>query len=301
MGRWARECGLEDPFFSFKTSDCRQTIWLNGEAKKRMEKEGWSPPFHLGVTEAANGWEGRIKGALGVGILLSQGLGPTLRISLTEPPVQEVLFAQKLLQFLNHLPFSSANLTPAPRRVTLETGPRRPPAPSVAILPPFPAPWDRDEKIFHTIHGILATPYLATVYLENGPDLGLRRTLVETVLQACGWGKFATEIVACPTCGRTSCNVAALVDEVRRRLGHLPHLKIAVMGCVVNGLGEIGDADYGCIGCGRGRVNLYRKDVCVERGVDEKTAISALENMLARDGKWVQSGYRPCAFPSEIT
>jgi (E)-4-hydroxy-3-methylbut-2-enyl-diphosphate synthase len=264
-----------------------------------MEEMGWDLPFHLGVTEAANGLEGRVKGALGVGILLSQGIGNTLRISLTESPVQEVRFARKLLRFLEKNSFPCPPFSPKEVPVW-EVLPPHPP-PTVASICPFPPGLDGDERIFSTIQLLLSTPDLSAVHLEEGPDRDQRRAIVEAVLQACGWGRFSTEIIACPTCGRTSCDVAALVEGVRNRLGRLPHLKIAIMGCVVNGIGEMGDADYGCMGCGGGKVNLYHNGICVQSGVEEGEAIDALENRLARDGKLVQSGHGSWNFPWEKT
>jgi 1-hydroxy-2-methyl-2-(E)-butenyl 4-diphosphate synthase len=277
MGEWAREAGLEQVVFSFKASDCARTVEENLRAARHLAEWGWDYPLHLGMTEAGNGPEGRIRGAIAVGALLSQGLGDTLRLSLAEAPEREVEFGKKLLTFVRLHPF------PPPRfggkTVAVGTGS----GPADLCIGPGDGPGD--GALLAIVRQILSTPHLRTLAIAPGRDEPWRREVAEWTLQSCGWGQFRTEIVACPTCGRTSYDVAAAVGAIRSRLGNLPGVRIAVMGCVVNGVGEMGHADYGYIGCGNGMVNIYRRGICLLRAVPEENAIDALEKCIYPAGK----------------
>jgi (E)-4-hydroxy-3-methylbut-2-enyl-diphosphate synthase len=279
MHRWATDCDFSDLVFSFKASDPLQTISLNVIASKKMACDGQHPPFHIGVTEAGVGSVGRVKGALGIGVLLSQGIGDTIRVSLTEPPEKEISFAKKLLRFVGEHPLQAPKTCPATLRVVEHVNSD---ASTLKILP-FPEPFDGDAAALAILQQILVTPSAATICVVPGANYEERREIVEDAVQACGFGKMRTEVIACPTCGRTTCDVAALAKEVRRRLGNFPQLKIAVMGCVVNGVGEMGNADYGCIGCGGGNVNVYRRGVCLLRGVASAGAVDELERLINAD------------------
>jgi (E)-4-hydroxy-3-methylbut-2-enyl-diphosphate synthase len=166
-----------------------------------MDKLGMDYPLHLGVTEAGDGEYGRIKSTAGIGTLLAEGIGDTIRVSLTEAPEKEIPVCYSILQ-----------------------------------------------------------------------ALGLRKTMVE--------------YVACPSCGRTLFNLEDVLHEVREATKHLTGLDIAVMGCIVNGPGEMADADYGYVGKQPGFISLYRgreeiKKVPEDRGVEE------LINLIKSDGRWV--------------
>jgi (E)-4-hydroxy-3-methylbut-2-enyl-diphosphate synthase len=276
MARWAEDATFRNLFFSFKHSDCRRSVRLVREASRRMGEMGLSFPFHLGVTEAGNGLEGRVKGAIGIAIPLALGLGETLRLSLSESSLEEVKFAKKLLHFFQRQPLDPGRIPERRPRLRLESD------------PPLA---DEDGLVLEIVHRIFQAGEDGEVPIAA---TALEQRIGEIALQAWGWGKFSTEIVACPTCGRTGYAVGSVVEKIRARLGHLPHLKIAVMGCLVNGVGEMGDADYGYIGSGRGLVNLYRHGECVKRGIAEERAIDELENLLARDGERVQGEASPC-------
>lgn len=168
---------------------------------KRMDDLGMDYPLHLGVTEAGDGEYGRIKSTAGIGTLLAEGIGDTIRVSLTEPPEKEIPVCYSILQ-----------------------------------------------------------------------SLGLRKTMVE--------------YVACPSCGRTLFNLEEVLEKVRAATSHLTGLDIAVMGCIVNGPGEMADADYGYVGKQAGYIALYRGREEIKR-VPEEKGVEELINLIKADGRWV--------------
>ena len=168
----------------------------------RLDAEGYKYPLHLGVTEAGDGDYGRIKSTAGIGTLLAEGLGDTIRVSLTEAPEKEIPVCYSILQ-----------------------------------------------------------------------SLGLRKTMVE--------------YISCPSCGRTLFNLEEVVDKVRNATSHLTGLDIAIMGCIVNGPGEMADADYGYVGKGKGTIALYRRKEEIKR-VPEDEGVDALIQLIKDDGKWIE-------------
>ena len=167
-----------------------------------MDREGFNYPLHLGVTEAGDGDYGRIKSTAGIATLLAEGLGDTIRVSLTEAPEKEIPVCFSILQ-----------------------------------------------------------------------ALGIRKTMVE--------------YVACPSCGRTLFNLEEVLHQVRNATCHLTGLDIAVMGCIVNGPGEMADADYGYVGKGPGVIALYRNRDEI-RKVPESEGVAALVQLIKDDGRWVE-------------
>ncbi|MBK4731776.1 (E)-4-hydroxy-3-methylbut-2-enyl-diphosphate synthase [Oxynema sp. CENA135] len=168
---------------------------------KRMDELGMDYPLHLGVTEAGDGEYGRIKSTAGIGTLLAEGIGDTIRVSLTEAPEKEIPVCYSILQ-----------------------------------------------------------------------ALGLRKTMVE--------------YVACPSCGRTLFNLEEVLHEVREATKHLTGLDIAVMGCIVNGPGEMADADYGYVGKQPGYISLYRGREEIKK-VPENQGVEELINLIKADGRWI--------------
>ncbi|MGK7880938.1 MAG: (E)-4-hydroxy-3-methylbut-2-enyl-diphosphate synthase [Crocosphaera sp.] len=169
---------------------------------KRMDELGMEYPLHLGVTEAGDGEYGRIKSTAGIGTLLAEGIGDTIRVSLTEAPEKEIPVCYSILQ-----------------------------------------------------------------------ALGLRKTMVE--------------YVACPSCGRTLFNLEDVLHQVREATKHLTGLDIAVMGCIVNGPGEMADADYGYVGKQPGYISLYRGREEIKK-VPEQQGVEELINLIKGDGRWVE-------------
>jgi (E)-4-hydroxy-3-methylbut-2-enyl-diphosphate synthase len=193
--------GFKDLVISLKASRVPIMLSANRLMVKRMDEEGMDYPLHLGVTEAGDGMYARIKSAIGIGTLLAEGIGDTIRVSLAEDPVNEIEVCYDILQ-----------------------------------------------------------------------ALGLRKTKVE--------------YIACPSCGRTKFDLPTVLNQVREATKHLVGLDIAVMGCIVNGPGEMADADYGYVGRGGGKIALYRKGQLVKNDIPAERGVEELIALLKADGVW---------------
>jgi (E)-4-hydroxy-3-methylbut-2-enyl-diphosphate synthase len=199
--RIARELDYHDINISVKASRVPIMIAANRLLAQRLDAEGMDLPIHLGVTEAGDGDYARIKSTAGIATLLMEGIGDTIRVSLSEDPIHEI-----------------------------------------------PVCYD--------------------------------------LLQACGLRKTKVEYIACPSCGRTKFNLPQVLNEVRKATNHLVGLDIAVMGCIVNGPGEMADADYGYVGAAGGKITLYRGRNPVKHGIPQEQGVEALVNLLKEDGMW---------------
>lgn len=186
---------------AIKASDPLVMIEANRLLARTMDDEGMDYPIHLGVTEAGSEDDGRAKSTLGIGTLLLEGIGDTLRVSLTEPPEDEI-------------------------------------------------------------------------------------PVCFTILQATQRRISKAEFISCPSCGRTLFDIAAVTKTIKARLGHLKGVRIAVMGCIVNGPGEMADADYGYVGGAPGKISLYRNREVVEHNIPQDRALDALVQLITQDGKW---------------
>jgi (E)-4-hydroxy-3-methylbut-2-enyl-diphosphate synthase len=186
---------------SLKASRVPIMLQANRLMAQRMAEEGMDYPLHLGVTEAGDGQYARIKSTTGIGTLLAEGIGDTIRVSLAEDPVNEL-----------------------------------------------PACYD--------------------------------------ILQALGLRKTKVEFIACPSCGRTKFDLPTVFNWVKQATDHLVGLDIAVMGCIVNGPGEMGDADYGYVGKAGGKISLYRKRDEVKTGIPQEKSVEELINLIRADGRW---------------
>jgi len=186
---------------SLKASRVPVMIQANRLMVQRMDELGMDYPLHLGVTEAGDGETARIKSTAGIGTLLAEGIGDTIRVSLAEDPIHEIPICYDILQ-----------------------------------------------------------------------ALGLRRT--------------KTEFIACPACGRTKFNLPTVLNEVRSATSHVKGRNIALMGCIVNGPGEMADADYGYVGKGTGLISLYRGREIVKNMVPAERGVEELVNLIKSDGRW---------------
>jgi len=186
---------------SLKASRVPVMVAANRLMADVMDAENMAYPLHLGVTEAGDGEYARIKSTAGIATLLMEGIGDTIRVSLSEDPINEIPVCYDILQ-----------------------------------------------------------------------SLGLRKTKVE--------------YIACPSCGRTKFNLPIVLNQVRDATKHLVGLDIAVMGCIVNGPGEMADADYGYVGAAGGKITLYRKREVVKSGIPQENGVSELVGLLKSDGKW---------------
>ncbi len=195
--------GYRELIISLKASRVPVMLEANRLIARRFKERGVGYPLHLGVTEAGDGMYARIKSTTGIGTLLAEGIGDTIRVSLAEDPALEIPVCYDILQ-----------------------------------------------------------------------ALGLRKTKVE--------------FIACPSCGRTKFNLTEVVPKVREATEHLVGLDIAIMGCIVNGPGEMADADYGYVGKGLKRVSIYRGREEVMRNVPEEEGIEQLISLIKADGRWVE-------------
>jgi (E)-4-hydroxy-3-methylbut-2-enyl-diphosphate synthase len=349
--RIARKHDYHDILLSMKASNPKVMIQAYRLLVARMDEEGLDPyPLHLGVTEAGLGEDGRIKSAIGIGALLDDGLGDTIRVSLTEEPEVEVPVAQRLVEPYNHglVTRLATRLPEVSERVDPYSYSRRLAAPveiggvtvgggaTVAIVDPpeealsaspdlsgmarlgAPVPWYDAVRAYRSLATQAADSPLHLEVAVDGDDLEiLLRTstvlgsllcdglgdsvalsapgtdedhlrLLFNVLQAAGVRITKTEFVSCPSCGRTLFDLQSTTERIASRTSHLKGVKIAIMGCVVNGPGEMADADFGYVGGSPGKVNLYVGKDVVEKAVPEESADARLVDLIRRHGKWVE-------------
>ncbi len=199
-----RQQDFHDLVFSMKASNVKVMVDSTRLFVQKMHALGVDYPIHLGVTEAGDGMQGRLKSAAGIGALLLDGIGDTVRVSLTEDPVAEM-----------------------------------------------PVAYD--------------------------------------ILQAVGARITKAEFIACPSCGRTQYDIQEALQRIKARTSHLKGIKIGVMGCIVNGPGEMADADYGYVGSGAGKITLYKGREVVRRNVDQADAVEELVNLIKANGDWVDA------------
>ncbi|MGE9270347.1 MAG: (E)-4-hydroxy-3-methylbut-2-enyl-diphosphate synthase [Verrucomicrobiales bacterium] len=408
FARIARENDYHNFVFSMKASNPKVMIEAYRLLVARLHQEGadWNYPIHLGVTEAGDGEDGRIKSAIGIGSLLGDGIGDTIRVSLTEDPVFEIPVAKALAAPFH--PNPSNGTTPA-LKVTCDEGGLEPSydpfvyqrrASERVLVEDMPVGEDQPIRVFtsqekwnavaHKIDkmgdykpelvversGVIevdprdgeaieainreATAQLVTVadgldlpvvaafrmlafqlesrhpillkdqlapasedgdfqdallvaarrlgslicdgigdaillQGERAPGQSLR--LSYNILQASGARIFKTDYVACPSCGRTLFNLQTTTQKIREATGHLKGVRIAVMGCIVNGPGEMADADFGYVGGAPGKINLYVGKKAVKFNIPEAEAVERLIDLIREHGKWVDA---PVGEPVEI-
>ena len=390
FARIARDNDFHDFLFSMKASNPKVMIAAYRLLVDRLAKEGpdWNYPVHLGVTEAGDGEDGRIKSAIGIGSLLNDGIGDTVRVSLTEDSIHEIPVARALVGLfggqrapaeaseevtLSFDPFSyrrraaartliggvplglgevprvvvrqatrdkimhkldrmgdfqpeivyeqadvreidprdanaieSLNQAPGPRLVTVRDGVD---LPLVAAFRLLAARLDERHPILlkdtltpstgagkdftHTLLvaaaniGALLCDGIGDAVLVQGEEApGQSLRLAYNILQAAGSRVFKTDYVACPSCGRTLFNLQDTTAKIRSATGHLKGVKIAIMGCIVNGPGEMADADFGYVGGAPGKVNLYVGKQAVRFNIPEGEAVARLTDLIREHGRW---------------
>ncbi len=238
---------------SLKASNTVVMVEAYRELARRMQERGVVFPMHLGVTEAGGGDSGRIKSCVGIASLLQEGIGDTIRVSLTEPPINELPVAQYLAQ----------------RAIPESEGPA--------------GEGPSDSEMLDA--AILWGPKLLKREIDEIPaEAGLSEYLKDEIMQAARRRFYKPEYIACPGCGRTMYNLQETFEEVQRRTAHLKGLVIAVMGCIVNGPGEMADADWGYVGEGGGRVTIYHKSEPVLRHIPDSEAIDRLLELIGQTG-----------------
>ena len=266
---WLKMC-VENDFYNVVVSLKASNTFVMVEAYRLLAKEmqdfGVVFPLHLGVTEAGNGDGGRIKSAVGISALLSEGIGDTIRVSLTEDPANEIPVAQYLADRYDHRIHSSmVSLTlQGKKAVATYDAPSR-----ERLLLDFSCDFGKR----------LLDKELNEVELIGCEDADY---LVDELMQAARRRFYRPEYIACPGCGRTMYNLEGTFEEVKRRTAHLKGMVIAVMGCIVNGPGEMADADWGYVGEGNGKVSIYKGKSPVLRHVPETEAIDRLLELIEK-------------------
>ena len=379
--RICRDENFNNVVVSIKTSNTSMMVTTVRRLVRVMAEEGISYPLHLGVTEAGDAEDGRIKSAVGIGALLADGIGDTLRVSLAEAPENEIPVAKQLADYVacraGHAPVEaivapSFNYEEPVRRKTREFGlmggnnvpvviggevEDKDMAPDiVAGLVPVVAlenaadtrfvaveykdltaeniaklksldniaivastthanPVGELRALVHklTVEGIDAPviirrtynePSVESLRINAAADLGVLlidglvdglwlenpsssaeelNSIMFGILQATRTRISKTEYIACPGCGRTMYDLQGTLARIKAATAHLKGLKIGVMGCIVNGPGEMADADYGYVGAARGKVSLYRRKECVEKNIPEEEAIERLLQLIDSD------------------
>ena len=247
---WVQMC-MDAQFYnvvvSLKASNTVVMVQAYRNLARMMQENGVVFPLHVGVTEAGNGDSGRIKSCVAISTLLEEGIGNTIRVSLTEPPQNELPVAQ----YLAHR-YSEA---------------------------PAPVLGEREETILQA-----ACDYGAPLLNHEVDDIPLSdEYLKDELLQACRRKFYKPEYIACPGCGRTLYNLEETFNRVKEATAGFKDVVIAVMGCIVNGPGEMADADYGYVGEGFGKVTLYRKKEPVLRHIPEDEAVERLVELIRND------------------
>ncbi|MCB1225727.1 MAG: flavodoxin-dependent (E)-4-hydroxy-3-methylbut-2-enyl-diphosphate synthase, partial [Verrucomicrobiales bacterium] len=398
FARIARRNDYHNFLFSMKASNPKVMIEAYRLLVAHLSAQGedWNYPIHLGVTEAGDGEDGRIKSAIGIGSLLADGIGDTVRVSLTEDAVFEIPVCYALVQPYNdgeparretiqpeqqqpvrydpfsyqrraseRLPISgidvgggatvavftsrekwdalahkldrlgdykpevvvedsgviavdprddatitALNADPQPRLVTVAEGL------ALRVIPAFrllaakldarhpillkdtlegPATVETADFVQNLLRaatniGSLLCDGIGDAVLVNGePAPGQSLRIAYNILQAAGTRIFKTDYVACPSCGRTLFNLQSTTQKIRAATGHLKGVRIAVMGCIVNGPGEMADADFGYVGGAPGKINLYVGKTAVKFNIPEDEAVARLIDLIREHDRWIDA------------
>lgn len=252
---------FKDIVISIKASNTRvmvDSVLLLVEA---MDKEDMHFPLHLGVTEAGEGEDGRIKSAVGIGALLAAGIGDTIRVSLSEAPENELPVARALVDYF-----------------------ARPDSPRYTGVP-------CDDPDLHKLHVAAEAGYTILVQHRDW-SYPADRTLESDILQAARVRMYKTEYISCPGCGRTMFALEDTIARIKQAISQISDpelkakvatLKIGIMGCIVNGPGEMADADYGYVGAGRDKISLYKGKTCIEKNLPQEVAVERLLQFIQDD------------------
>lgn len=270
---------FSDIVISVKASNTRVMVDTVRLLVKTMNKEHMAFPLHLGVTEAGEGEDGRIKSAVGIGALLAEGIGDTIRVSLSEAPENEIPVAQELVDY-----FADEDSIRYDGSVSAEVLDNIGGGAEIRYTS-YEEDWETFALQAAAECGRLLWEYKATELTLVNPNFTENKLnfLSNDILQAARVRIYKTEYISCPGCGRTMFNLEETIHRVKEATGHLTGLKIAVMGCIVNGPGEMADADYGYVGAGRDRISLYRGKECVLKNIPQEEAVEQLLKLIEND------------------
>ena len=263
---------FDDVVISIKASNTVVMVTTVRLLVKTMDQEDMHYPLHLGVTEAGEGEDGRIKSAVGIGALLTEGIGDTIRVSLSEEPECEIPVARKLVDLIPECTRlreeAEASIHDDTITLTLD-------APDYVTL---------QLKAAMAVGALLIDRKATKLSILNSKFSILNLSdLSDSILQAARIKFTKTEYISCPGCGRTLYNLQETIARIKAATSHLVGLKIGIMGCIVNGPGEMADADYGYVGAGRGKISLYKQKVCVAKNIPEEEAVERLLQLIAEN------------------
>ena len=285
---------FDDVVISIKASNTVVMVTAVRLLVATMDKEDMHYPLHLGVTEAGEGEDGRIKSAVGIGALLTEGIGDTIRVSLSEEPECEIPVARKLVALIPECTRLRAEAEASIQDGTITL--------SLPALPPSRTSRFTREDDWETLQLKAAMAVGALLIDRKATKLVLRpvggsesstlhasrfTSLADSILQAARIKFTKTEYISCPGCGRTLYDLQDTIRRIKAATSHLVGLKIGIMGCIVNGPGEMADADYGYVGAGRGKISLYRGKECVLKNIPEAEAVDRLLELINNDQKTI--------------
>ncbi len=266
---------FNDVVISIKASNTVVMVQTVRLLVETMDREDMHYPLHLGVTEAGEGEDGRVKSAVGIGALLTEGIGDTIRVSLSEEPEEEIPVARALVDMI---PECSQLRAEAEKQINNNTITLHVPATSYEELM---------LKAAMATGALLidgkAKDLIITTDSIQGVDESVLKNLQDAILQAARIKFTKTEYISCPGCGRTLYDLRSTIARIKAATSHLVGLKIGIMGCIVNGPGEMADADYGYVGAGRGKISLYHRKECVMKNIPEEEAVDRLLELIEKE------------------
>ena len=278
--RICRDEDFQNVVISIKASNTVVMVQSVRLLVEKMNEEDMHYPLHLGVTEAGEGEDGRIKSAVGIGALLTEGIGDTIRVSLSEEPECEIPVAKKLVSFIPECAEKREN-------ARIENG-------TLYLDFNESSLEDLQLKAAMTAGALLIDGKAKDLVITNPSTLNSNPStltdLADSILQAARVKFTKTEYISCPGCGRTLYDlqgtIARIKAAIKAKSAENPRfatLKIGIMGCIVNGPGEMADADYGYVGAGPGKISLYKNKVCVEKSIPEANAVEKLIEFIEND------------------
>ncbi|MBO4741720.1 MAG: (E)-4-hydroxy-3-methylbut-2-enyl-diphosphate synthase [Bacteroidales bacterium] len=270
-----RQMDFQNLVFSMKASNVNVMVYSTRLLVQKMIQNGMYFPIHLGVTEAGDAEQGRIKSAAGIGTLLLDGIGDTIRVSLTESPVAEIPVAKSIVEHLPRKKVSEDDILKLKTAYEPCTDKRK-------IAPHY-----ADDKEY----SIRGAAELGRMLIDGEiAEIDDDSSVAQDIMQGVGAKIFKAEYISCPSCGRTQYDIQQALQEIKRHTSHLKGIKIGVMGCIVNGPGEMADAHYGYVGSGKGKITLYKGKEVVCRNIDQKDAVARLVQLIKDNGDWTEKG-----------
>ena len=277
---------FNDVVISIKASNTVVMVTTVRLLVKTMDQEDMHYPLHLGVTEAGEGEDGRIKSAVGIGALLTEGIGDTIRVSLSEEPECEIPVARKLVDLIPECTRLRAEAEASIQDDTITLDVDAPDWETLQLKAAMAVGALLIDKKAHKLV-INSSKFQDPSSKFQDPSSKFQDPssklipLADAILQAARIKFTKTEYISCPGCGRTLYNLQETIARIKAATSHLVGLKIGIMGCIVNGPGEMADADYGYVGAGRGKISLYKQKECVAKNIPEEEAVERLLQLIA--------------------